>query len=114
MDSHIVGIYKDEISREIARTKDYSEYCFTVPISHMEEIIGEIDKLTSAQTRLIEDAKRLVEKWVQQDSRGLYCLYCGRPVDTFVSAKGLGRLCDHDPDCPITLHNALMKELGVE
>ena len=107
MDSHIVVIYKDEISREIARTKDYSEYCFTVPISHMEEIIGEIDKLASAQTRLIEDAKRLATKYKffnRDVSRSSYCRYCGcATVNDFEK---------HDPDCPITLHNALMKELG--
>ena len=54
-------------------------------------------------TRLIEDAKRLLEM-----NDGYFC--CG-PHESFICQ--VTNEDEHDDDCPITLHNALMKELGV-
>jgi len=57
-------------------------------------------------TRLKEDAERLAGKLISMYADEMYeCSYCGHGV-----SKSPDEI-DHAPDCPITLHRALMKEL---
>ena len=61
----------------------------------------EIDRLTALVERLKEDAERLADGMIiSPENEGDFCSYCG----------GM----EHVDDCPITLHRALMKELGHE
>lgn len=57
--------------------------------------------------RLKEDASELSKKFIEidPDSGNKYCVYCHFSLDDGAFVKG-----GHAPDCPITLHRALMKE----
>jgi len=67
----------------------------------IEELRAELARLTALVERLKEDAERLADGMIiSPENEGDFCSYCG----------GM----EHVDDCPITLHRALMKELGHE
>lgn len=70
-------------------------------------LICERDKLESFQARLIEDAKRLAGKSeiFDYDGQFWHCPHCN------CSSFDMADAIKHRDDCPITLHNALMKEM---
>ena len=72
----------------------------SVELARRDEIIA----------RLKEDGERLVEylplEWV-----GLCNAYMCRACNNVIHSRDGDTVGDHAPDCPITLHRALMKEL---
>ena len=70
----------------------------------------EIARLTAIIARLKEDGERLASGYEQVSREAVpYCVVCKK--DAF--SGYLGQI-KHDDCCPITLHRALMKELGHE
>lgn len=72
-----------------------------------ECVASELARRDEIIARLKEDAERLATRAVYWDDYGkeYECIYleCGGHSENI--------LFDHAPDCPITLHRALMKEL---
>jgi rubrerythrin len=70
------------------------------------ELKSELARRDEIITRLKEDGERLAGKLISMYADEMYeCSYCGHGV-----SKSPDEI-DHTPDCPITLHRALMKEL---
>ena len=97
-----------EALRNLAKRNpaDVSAIGVSVLIDHIEELEKEIARRDEIITRLKEDAERLAATYVVEVfphewvCRG-GCHHWAR----------FGEQIDHAPDCPITLHRALMKEL---
>ena len=77
-----------------------STHAYNGEIARMK-LEAELARLTALVERLKEDAERLADGMIiSPENEGDFCSYCG----------GM----EHVDDCPITLHRALMKELGHE
>ena len=77
-----------------------SMHAYNGEVSRMN-LEAELARLTALVERLKEDAERLADGMIiSPENEGDFCSYCG----------GM----EHVDDCPITLHRALMKELGHE
>ena len=102
-------LYLDEDFRMLAKTypADVSAIGVTTLIDYVEALEAELARRDEIITRLKEDAERLAATYVVEVfphewvCRG-GCHHWAR----------FGEQIDHAPDCPITLHRALMKELG--
>ena len=87
-----------EVARrdEIIKQQGEVSVIFQEQLSRRDEIIA----------RLKEDAERLAGKLISMYADEMYeCSYCGHGV-----SKSPDEI-EHAPDCPITLHRALMKEI---
>lgn len=115
MDEMGEELYLDEDFRMLAKTypADVSAIGVTVLIDYVEALEaelarrdGQISTLVETVARLKEDGERLASTYVVEVfphewvCRG-GCHHWAR----------FGEQIDHAPDCPITLHRALMKEL---
>jgi len=67
----------------------------------IDALLDEIERLEMAISRLKEDGERLAINHTEIDGYGeVICQYCGNLI-----------ISNHEPDCAILTHRALMKEL---
>jgi len=77
-----------------------------VVINRLANLRAELARRDEIIKWLVEDAERLAGKLISMYADEMYeCSYCGHGV-----SKSPDEI-EHAPDCPITLHHALMKEL---
>ena len=74
-----------------------------------ESVSDELARRDKIIARLKEDAERLAQKWIDEYEGTTTCRFCGK--ENMFDWETESHFCDHAPDCPITLHRALMKEL---
>ena len=95
--------YVEAVEAELARRINELHYANTVCMEQKHKIARR-DEIIA---RLKEDAERLATRAVYWDDYGneYECIHLE------CSGHSENILFDHAPDCPITLHRALMKEL---
>jgi len=103
-------LYLDEDFRMLAKTypADVSAIGVTTLIDYVEAVEADLARRDEVIARLKEDAERLAKRFVivDGDDGVCECIQCNG--SDYLQENNV---LVHMPDCPVTLHRALMKEL---